>query len=105
MGFFSFIKKMFSGSADEAALNAARARHAEKADAEQKAGGKKNTTEAERFAKDFDTWEELKHLREDYFFGKWASRKIHPIGEDKVKKELADLEKKRKEEGQQKGGV
>ena len=104
MGFFSFIKKIFSaGSADEAALEAARARHGVKTNTKQKAGGKKRTTEAERFAKDFDTWEELKHLRTDYFIGRWASRKFRPIGEDKVKKQLADLEKKREEEGKEKG--
>jgi ribonuclease HI len=101
MVFLSFIKKIFAvGKVDEAALDAARARHGIKVDAGTKAEANKPTTEAERFAKNYDAWEELKHLRSDFFFGRWVTRKFYPIGEDKVKKELEELERKRQVEAE-----
>ena len=104
MGFLSFIKKLFAGeSADEAALDAARARHGINIDSKQKVEMNKPTTEAERFARDYDAWEDIRNYRSNFFLGRWATRKFRPVGEDKVKKQLADLEKKREEERKQKG--
>jgi len=101
MGFFSFIKKIFADKhVDETALEAARARHGVKIDAKQKAEVKKSATEAERFAANYDTWEELQHLRSYFFLGRWVTRKFHPIGEDKVKKQLEKLERKRQAEAE-----
>jgi hypothetical protein len=103
MSFFSFIKKIFVGEkVDEAALDAARARHGIKIDAKTKAAADKPTTEAERSMANFDAWEELKHWRSYFFLGGWVTRKFHPIGEDKVKKQLEELEKKRQAEAEQK---
>ena len=103
MGFFSFIKKVFAGeSADDAALDAARARHGIIIDAKDKAAADKTTTEEQRFAENYDAWEELRHFRSYFFLGRWATRKFHPIGEDKVKKQLEDLEKKRQAEAERK---
>jgi len=101
MGFLSFLKKIFGGgSADEAELDAARARHGITVDKEEM---DKARTEAERFAEDYDVWEDIKNYRASFFVGGWVSKKFHPIGEDKVKKQLADLEKKRQEEERKKG--
>ncbi len=103
MGFLSFIKKVFAGeSADDAALDAARARHGIKVDAKTKAAADKTTTEAEHFAANYDAWEELRHWRSNFFFGRWVTRKFYPIGEDKVKNQLEDLEKKRQAEAERK---
>ena len=101
MGFLSFLKKIFGGgSADEAELDAARARHGIIVDKKEM---DKARTEAERFAEDYDVWEDIKNYRANFFVGGWVSKKFHPIGEDKVKKQLADLEKKRQEEERKKG--
>ncbi len=103
MGFFSFIKKIFVGeSPDEAALDAARARHGIKIDEKAKKLADKLTTDMERFAENYDAWEELRHWRSDFFFGRWIRNKFYPIGEEKVKKQLQELEKKRQEEARRK---
>jgi hypothetical protein len=103
MGFFSFIKKVFAGeSADDVALDAARARHGIKVNAKTKAVANKPTTEAERFAENYDAWEELRRYRSNFFLGSWVTRKFRPIGEDTVKKQLEDLEKKRQAEAERK---
>ena len=103
MGFFSLIKKVFAGeSADDAALDAARARHGIKIDAKTKAVADKPATEEERFAENYDVWEELRRFRSYFWMGSWATRKFRPIGEDKVKKQLEDLEKKRQAEAERK---
>jgi hypothetical protein len=105
MGFFSLIKKIFAGeSADEEALDAARKRHGIKLTDKEKAEAKKTTTEAERFGKDYDVWEDLDKYRWSFFMGGWAAKKIHPIGEDKVKRDLEKLEKKRRETEERKKG-
>jgi hypothetical protein len=105
MGFLSFIKKLFTGAdVDEAALNAARARHGIKVGEKDKVASKKPITEAERSAPDYDVWEELRYFRSSFFLGRWASRKFRPLGEDKLKKKLVELEKKREEERRKKEG-
>ncbi|OGN97036.1 MAG: hypothetical protein A2Y89_03975 [Chloroflexi bacterium RBG_13_51_18] len=103
MGFFSFIKKLFtSESVDEAALDAARARHGIHIDDKQKAEMDESTTEEQRFAENYDAWEELGKMRSNFFFGSWVTRKFRPIGEEKLKKQLEDLEKKRRDEAEKK---
>lgn len=105
MGLFSFIKNIFTGdNAFEEELDAARTRHGIKLTDEQKREAKKPVTEIERFAAEYDVWEELKSYRMTFFFGSWVTRKIRPIGEDKVKRDLDKLEKKsQKELEKQKG--
>lgn len=99
MGFFSFIKKLFSAEdQDEAELEKARARHGIVLSAKDKAEMDKVTSEEERLASEYNVWEDLKQMRTSFFIGTWAARKFHVIGEDKVKKELEELEKKRQVE-------
>ena len=45
----------------------------------------------------FDAWEEIDNFKMNFFLGSWATRKFKSriIGEDKVKKELEELERKR----------
>ncbi|MBN1693240.1 MAG: hypothetical protein JW845_06775 [Dehalococcoidales bacterium] len=103
MGFLSFLKNIFAGGhSDDEALDAARARHGVHIDEKAKKDMDKPTTEAERFADNYDTWEELKNYRMTFLFGSWITRKFRPIGEDKVKKQLEDLEKKRRLEAERK---
>ena len=104
MGFLSFIRKLFTDDAvDEAALDAARARHGVNVNSKQKVEMSEHTSEAERFGQDYDVWEDIRNYRSNFFVGRWFTRKFHPFGEDKLKKQLADLEKKREEERRQKG--
>jgi hypothetical protein len=99
MGFFSFIKNIFAGdSAFEEELDAARARHGIKLTEEEKREAKKTLTEAERFAEEYDVWEDIRNYRMHFFFGSWVTRKIRPVGEEKVKRELEKQERKRREE-------
>ena len=95
MGFFSFLKKVFVGEdADEMELNAARRRHGFITKDEEQAALKENQ-EMRRFAKEYDVWEEIDQYRWSFFVGGWVAKKIHPVGEDKVKRDLERLEKKR----------
>ncbi len=103
MGFFSFFKNIFTAeNTDDEVLDAARARHGVHIDGEAKKEMDKPTTEAERFADNYDAWDELKNYRMTFLFGSWITRKFRPIGEDKVKKQLEDLEKKRRLEAERK---
>ena len=45
----------------------------------------------------YDAWEEIDNFKMNFFLGSWATRKFKGgvIGEDKVKKELEELERKR----------
>jgi hypothetical protein len=100
MGFMSFLKKIFSGAdADDPELKAARARHGINPD-------EKDSKEADaKKPVSYDPWEDIRNMRTSFWFGSWAARKIKPgiVGEEKVKKQLAELEKKREEERKQKG--
>ena len=100
MGFLSFMKKVIGvESEDDAELNAARARHGINPDTPDE----KTKSEQNRFAEQYDVWEEIRNIRSNFFIGNWATKKFHVVGEDKVKKQLEELEKKREEEGKQKG--
>ena len=102
MGFLSFMKKVIGMEGeDDPAIIAARARHGIDPD---KLEEKERKSEQDRFTEQFDVWEEIRNIRMNFFIGNWASKKFRIIGEDKVKKQLADLEKKREEESKQKGG-
>jgi hypothetical protein len=103
MGFFSFIKKVFAGeSADEEELNAARRRHGVVLSEKEKAEADKTITEEERFASEYDVWEDIDRYRMTFLIGGWLTKKFRPIGEEKVKRELAKLEKKRQEAARKK---
>jgi hypothetical protein len=98
MGFRDFWRKFFSTEEDDAELNAARARHGIKAETPEE----KKKREAEE-KEPYDPWEEVRNARSSFFFGSWATRKFRIVGEDKVKKELEELEKKRQAEEERKG--
>jgi hypothetical protein len=101
MGFLSFMKKIIGGEdEDDAELNAARARHGINPD---KLDKKEPKSAQKRFTEEYDVWEEIRNIRTNFFIGNWANKKFRVVGEDKVKKQLEELEKKREEEGKQKG--
>jgi len=103
MGFFSFLKKIVGDeTVEEAELEEARKRHGIELTAEDRAEMDKSTPQEERFAQEYDVWEDLKHYRSNFFFGSWVTRKFYPVGEDKVKRQLEELEKKREEERRRK---
>lgn len=98
MSFASFFKGIFSGRDKmEAELDAARARHGIKLTEKEKKEADKAATEDERLAENYNVWDELKDFRANYFLGSWVMRKIRPANDEKVKKQLEDLEKKRRE--------
>jgi hypothetical protein len=102
MGFFSFLKKVFVGEdAEEAELIAARRRHGIITDEEVNDAFQQNK-EMRRLAREYDAWEDIDQFRWTFFFGRWAARKFHPVGEDKVKRDLEKLEKKRRQEEEKK---
>ncbi len=92
MGFKSFWKHVIFGyEKDDPELKAAREKHGIEV-------GKGEEEEKEK-AEEYDPWDEIRDMRTNFFFGSWATRKYkhRVIGEDKVKKQLAALEKKREE--------
>ncbi len=100
MGFKSFMKQIIFGhddeSADEAALQAVREKYGIKTDVEDER--QKTSVEEE----DYDPWEDIRNLRMHFFFGSWVTRKFRVVGEEKVKKQLEELERKREEEAKRK---
>jgi hypothetical protein len=42
--------------------------------AKEKAEMDKPVTDEERFAKDYDAWEDLRNMRFNFFLGSWATR-------------------------------
>jgi len=100
MGFLSFLRKIFGGEdKDEVELDAARARHGIVVD---KKEIDRTKTQSEHFGEEYDPWEELKNYRMNFFFGGWMTKKFRPINDDKVRKQLDELDKKRQEEEEQK---
>jgi len=101
MGFLSFMKKVIGvEDEDDAELNAARARHGINPD---KLDEKEPKSTQKRFTEEYDVWEEIRNIRTNFFIGNWANKKFRVVGEDKVKKQLEELEKKREEEANSKG--
>jgi hypothetical protein len=97
MGLRSFIKDIFSVSREEEAeLERLRAKHGIKPDL----GNEKEENLSNKPGPDYDPWEDIRNARMHYFLGSWVTRKFRPIGEEKLKKDLAELEKKRQEEGE-----
>jgi hypothetical protein len=95
MGFKSFWKHVIMGyEKDDPELQAARAKHGIEVGDDDEEEKKKE--------REYDAWEEIRNMRSNFFFGSWATRKFRVIGEDKVKRELEALEKKRQEEEERK---
>jgi hypothetical protein len=100
MGFWSFVKQVFGvGNREDIELRQFREKHGinvnEKETGEQEIKNKPG-------AENYDPWEDIRNIRMNFFFGSWATRKFRPIGEDKLKKQLEELEKKRQEEATRK---
>jgi hypothetical protein len=57
--------------------------------------------EEEKEKEEYDPWDEIRNMRMTFWFGSWVTRKFRPIGEDKLKAKLAELEKKRQEEAKE----
>ena len=95
MGFLSSIREFFAPQkTDDEELARLRSKHGIKIEDP----GTIKKKEAKEMAEAYDPWEEVRHVRSNFFMGSWVSHKIGIIGEDKVKKQLADLEKKREAE-------
>jgi hypothetical protein len=98
MGFWASIKRIINGNsaAEEAELDAARARHGIAADEIEKAF---RSAKEQREAANFDAWEELKYFKTDFIMGNWASKKLRPFfGAESLKKDIDKLEEKRRQE-------
>ena len=104
MGFWSSIKKIFSlKGEDEAELERRREKHGIKT-APREAVLKEIKNEPG--SKDYDVWEDIRNYRSTFFLGSWATRKFkfRPIGEEKLKRDLEELEKEREEKEGRKSG-
>lgn len=95
MGFLDFLKKVFTTEYDDAELRAARERHGIKVD-------ERDEKEADEDIEVIDPWEVVSNARINFFVGKWASHKFRIFGEEKVKKQLEELDRKREEKERKK---
>jgi hypothetical protein len=98
MGFLSSLKKVFSLTTpeEEAELAKLRAKHGIVTD-EKEAVGQPQHKKNRPGAADYDVWDDIRNIRTNFFLGSWVTRKFRPIGEEKLKKQLEELEKKRQE--------
>jgi len=104
MGFWASLKKIFSlRGEDEAELEKLRAKHGIEATSKEVI---LREAKNEPGSKDYDVWEDIRNYRSTFFLGSWATRKFkfRPIGEEKLKRDLEKLEKKREEETRRKEG-
>jgi hypothetical protein len=102
VSFWSSLKKIFSLSGeDEAELKALREKHGTDLEAKEEIIREIKNKPG---MPDYDPWEEIRNMRTYFFFGSWATKKFkfRPIGEDKLKRDLEKLAKKREEEEKRK---
>jgi hypothetical protein len=102
MGFWSTLKEIFSLSGKgDAELEGLRKKHGIDAKSKEDI---LHEIKNEPNSPDYDVWEELRNIRAYFWFGSWITRKIkyRPIGEEKVKKQLEELAKKREDEEKRK---
>jgi hypothetical protein len=98
MSFWSALKKIFSLSGkDEAELAALREKHG--IDVKSKEEILQEIKNDPR-SSDYDPWEEVRNIRTYFYLGSWVTRKFkfRPVGEEKLKRDLERLAKKREEE-------
>jgi hypothetical protein len=101
MSFWSALKKIFSLSGqDDAELERLRAKHGINPDRKDTGG---REIKNEPGMDEYDPWEEIRNIRMNFFLGNWVTRKFRPIGEEKLKKQLEALAKKREEEERKRG--
>lgn len=102
----SAIKRMFGGitrattwlTSDDEKLRQARARHLGDLDEPETEAEDDFKDEQTRMMDDYNVWEEIDNIRTSFFFGRYLSRKIKMPRTDKLKKELEELERKKKDE-------
>jgi len=106
MSFWSALKKIFSLSGeDEAELQRLREKHG--IDAESKSKDEVlREIKNEPGTREYDPWEEIRNVRTNFYFGSWLTKKyrFRPVGEEKLKRDLERLAKKREEEEKRKRG-
>ncbi len=99
MGFKSFWKHVIFGyDKDDPELIAARKKYGIETGVDD--------TEEKKERQEYDPWDEIRNMRANFFLGSWLTGKYkhRVIGEDKVKKQLEELEKKRQEKAERKKG-
>ncbi|MCX7912473.1 MAG: hypothetical protein N2506_05885 [Dehalococcoidales bacterium] len=92
------MKNLFLGTDEEEndpELQALRPRHGMALN--QPAARPRTRTRMEEM-EDYDPWKDVRNMRAYFFFGSWVTHKFRPVGEEKLKKQLRELEKKRLEE-------
>ena len=99
MGVWSSFKKVIiAPKADDAELLKLRAKHGIDAGDKSRDEAEKKK-EQQKAAAAYDPWEEVGNMRQNFWFGSFASRRFKGvIGEEKLKARLAELEKKREAE-------
>ena len=106
MSFWSALKSIFSlKGQDEAELQKLREKHG--IDVKQPSKEEiLREVKNEPGATDYDPWEDIRNIRSNFFMGSWVTKKFkfRPVGEEKLKKQLEELEKKREEEEKGKRG-
>jgi hypothetical protein len=98
MSFWSSLKKIFSlRGEDEAELKRLREKHGIEVKSKEAI---LREVKNEPGTAEYDPWEEIRNLRTNFFLGSWATKKFRfrPVGEDKLKRDLEKLERKRAEE-------
>ena len=101
MGFKSFWKHIIFGyEEDDPELIEARKKYGIET------GEEGDDKEKKKEMEEYDPWDDLRDMRMNFFFGSWATKKYRHriIGEDKVKKQLEELERKRQEEAAKEEG-
>jgi hypothetical protein len=104
MSFWSALKKIFSLSGeDEAELEELRAKHGIDTKSQEEI---LHEIKNDPRSPDYDPWEEIRNVRTNFYFGSWLTKKyrFHPIGEEKLKRDLERLAKKREEKEAKKRG-
>jgi hypothetical protein len=102
MSFWSALKNIFSPSGeDEAELKELREKHGIDAKTKEEI---LREVKNEPGSEGYDAWEELRNMRAYFFLGSWATKKFkfRPIGEEKLKRDLEKLARKREEEERRK---
>jgi hypothetical protein len=63
---------------------------------------KQRKTDWELDRKDYDPWEELRHVRSNFWIGGWAAKRLHwRPATDKLREELEEVARKREEKEQE----
>jgi hypothetical protein len=104
MSFWSALRKIFSLSGeDEAGLKELREKHGIDAQTKEEILREHKN---EPGSPDYDPWDDIRNMRANFFLGSWVTRKFkfHPIGEEKLKRDLDKIAKKREEEEKRKQG-